>query len=382
MSKTSVKKMSKEEREQSVLLGLIDHYIKEGKPVGSNTLKDVGFQELSSATLRNYFAALEEQGYLIQQHSSGGRIPTAAAYRFYAEKQAETYDLDPSIENALNDFRAIDNREISSYLQHFAEKLSEITGTAVFLSAPRFDHDFVIDLKLVFLDPHRSLCILLSDFGVIRTELLHADHKLTAHEVKRMENYFHYRLTGNDLPENMTETELELAQRWYNEVMVRYIIGYAHFNEDEIFRTGFSQLLRYPEFEHAASLAHGLALFENRPGMRLLLRECLQHKGLKWWIDEDLTPYTRGPNECAVIAHPYMIHQAVAGAVALLGPMRLPYQQLFSLLRHASATMSKAMTDAVYKYKLSYRQPQEGIYLLGHQERLLIPPSNNHIIPS
>ncbi len=80
----SLKRIGKQDRERKVLLGLVDYYIKTGKPVGSNTLKEVGFEELSSATIRNYFANLEEEGYLSQSHSSGGRIPTNLAYRTYA----------------------------------------------------------------------------------------------------------------------------------------------------------------------------------------------------------------------------------------------------------------------------------------------------------
>lgn len=95
-----IKKMSKEEREKTVLLGLVDHYIREGKPVGSNTLKDVGFQDLSSATLRNYFSILEDQGYLHQQHISGGRIPTAAAYRIYAQEQCSYDKIAPDMVEA------------------------------------------------------------------------------------------------------------------------------------------------------------------------------------------------------------------------------------------------------------------------------------------
>ena len=80
-----IKRMGKQERERKVLLGLVEYYIQTGKPVGSNTLKEAGFEDLSSATIRNYFANLEEEGYLVQSHSSGGRIPTDLSYRTYAE---------------------------------------------------------------------------------------------------------------------------------------------------------------------------------------------------------------------------------------------------------------------------------------------------------
>src|SRR5262245_56440636 len=79
----ALKRSNKQDRERMVLLGVIDYYLNTCKPVGSNALKEAGFEDLSSATIRNYFAALEEDGYLIQQHISGGRIPTSKAFRIY-----------------------------------------------------------------------------------------------------------------------------------------------------------------------------------------------------------------------------------------------------------------------------------------------------------
>ena len=87
--KTQPKKSGKTDRERKVLIGLVEHYIQTGKPVGSNVLKDVGFDDLSSATIRNYFAHLEEEGYLAQQHSSGGRIPTDQAFKLYANEYCQ-----------------------------------------------------------------------------------------------------------------------------------------------------------------------------------------------------------------------------------------------------------------------------------------------------
>src|SRR3970040_685252 len=80
------KKLPKTDREQAVLLGFIELYLKTGKPIGSQTLQESGFESLSSATIRNYFSKMEEEGYLKQQHTSGGRIPTAKAFRLYVDR--------------------------------------------------------------------------------------------------------------------------------------------------------------------------------------------------------------------------------------------------------------------------------------------------------
>lgn len=359
--KPMIKKSNKQDRERKILLGLIEHFLKTGKPVGSNTLKECGFEDLSSATIRNYFANLEGEGYLQQQHTSGGRIPTNKAYRLYADhcfnhashasKQQTT---------TFSNLRTCETREITAFLQHATEQLVDITQCAAFLSAPRFDQDFIIGSKFVAIDHARYLCVLITDFGAVLTETLYSSHKLSHFSLKRIEEYCQWRITGiGNKPEHLTKEEEEIALSFYNELMVRYIVNYSNFTHQDIYRTGFSQLLHYPEFQEASLLANSLALFENTHGMRLLLKECRTLDTLKYWIGDDLitySPYAQ-PN-CTVLAIPYHVNKQAVGAVGLLGPTRMPYDQLFTILSHFSENISEALTNNLYKFKITMRQPK------------------------
>jgi heat-inducible transcriptional repressor len=368
----NVSKSPKQEREEKVLIGLVDRYIHSGTPVGSNTLKEAGFSDISSATIRNYFASLEKNGYLEQLHSSGGRIPTDKAFRFYAKEFYDSTFIGTAEEDILHSLSESESKEITLYLQQSAETLSQLTNCAVFLSAPRFDHDFIVNFKLVPIDYHRFLCVLISDFGVIQTELLHTEQKLNTFSVKRIERYFHWRLTGHDKPEEIEPEEEKIAKKFYNELVVRYIVGYSNFIDEEIYRTGFSKLLAYPDFHDTAVLANSLALFENAHSMRLLLRECSARKNLTYWIGSDLLPYAAAKTNCSVLAIPYRINQKTVGAIGLLGPLRMPYKQLFGQLRAFSDSVSESLTRNVYKFKIQYRQPEpENLYLKKEEHSLI-----------
>jgi len=362
---------STREKQIKVLFGLIDRYIATGKPVGSNTLKEAEFEDLSSATIRNYFSELEKEGYLEQLHTSGGRVPTEAAYRLYLENLEEA-PLTEETERRIKETAASESKEIAALLQNSAEILSALTGCAVFLSAPRFDHDYITDIKLVPIDTTRCLCVLVTDFGVIRSELLPLEEKLTAFAAKRLEEYFHWRLSGHDKPSGMQKREEELAQRFYNELIVRYVVGYSNFAHEDIYRTGFSKLLAYPEFYDAASLAGSLALFEDAAAVRLLLRECQSKKALKWWIGKDLINYAPSKPNCAALAAPYTIGSQPVGAVGILGPQRLPYKELTAILKRFSEAVSETLTRNVYKFKISFRQPEQSRPFLPEQERKLL----------
>jgi heat-inducible transcriptional repressor len=378
------KRPGKHDRERKVLLGLVEYYLKSNKPVGSNTLKEAGFGDLSSATIRNYFAHLEEEGYLSQQHASGGRIPTHKAFRLYANEYVETETCSPE-DDLFHNLRNGETHEIAAYLQKAAETLSTLSKNAVFLSSPRFDHDFIVGLKLVPIDHARCLCIMITDFGVIKTEVIPVDNKFSSFAVKRIESYFHWRLTGNDKPTQLDHEEERFAQAIYNEIMVRYIVGYSNFSNEEIYRTGFSQLLNYPEFHDPLSLSSSLALFENTHSMQLLLKECSKMNRLKFWIGDDLSPVTADTPYCSVIAIPYHINQQSIGALGILGPARMPYRELFGMMRAFSASISTALTKSVYKFKIKFRQPQPGTAyipsevkpLLGHSSLMLLEDKRN-----
>lgn len=372
MKTSSRKKSNKEEREKRVLLGLVDYYIQSGEPVGSNTLKDAGFGDISSATIRNYFANLEKEGYLKQLHTSGGRIPTAKAYRVYSKEFYDSTVVKSGDEDILHSLAQSESKEIALYLQQAAESLSQLTHSAVFLSAPRFDHDFIVNFKLVPIDYHRFLCVLISDFGVIQTELMHTEQRLSTFSIKRIERYFHWRLTGHDKPDEIEPEEEEIAQKFYNELLVRYIVGYSNFIDEEVYRTGFSKLLSYPDFHDTTILANSLALFENAHSMRLLLRECIAKGNLTYWIGEDLKPFATAKTNCSILTVPYKINQKTVGAVGLLGPLRMPYKELFGVLRAFSDSISEALTRNIYKFKIQYRQPEpETSYLQKEEHGLL-----------
>jgi heat-inducible transcriptional repressor len=365
----------KNTREFQVLLGVVELYLESGKPIGSNTLKEHGFGHLSSATIRNYFAKLEKEGFLRQPHSSGGRIPTHDALKLYAKEYAsESFSENQDL---FRDLSQANPRHLSRFLQTSAESLSEICQLATFLTAVRFDHDFILDVKLVGIDMERVLCVMVTDFGQILTEVLHLKQnmkqKLSSLALKRIESYLQWRLKGQAKSHTLSPEEEETGQAFYNEIMIRYIVRYTNFSNEDLFRTGFAQLLTYPEFSDPLALATGLSLFENPEHMRLLLNDCVRSGQLCYWIGRDLSPYTDAAQGCSVIAIPYYIGQMKVGAVGVLGPCRIPYKKIFQLLNLFSTAISKALTGGLMKHKLSFRQARSPTSELRiqHSQKLL-----------
>jgi len=238
-----------------------------------------------------------------------------------------------------------------------AELLSSLSRCAVFVSTPRFDQDFVQDVRLLLLEPKKLLAVIITDFGTIRTEIIYLDQEVPSEFCEQFQSYFLWRVNKGEKISFENESQNKLAQRLYNEVMIRHVINYLHFSTEEVVRCGVSRLLSFPEFSDAASVVESLSLLENEEMMRSVLRECSQRGSLTYWIGDELCPRVAHGAQNALLAIPYRINQTIVGAVALLAPLRIPYRELFGIMRHFSELLSQKLTDLVYKFKITYRQP-------------------------
>ena len=353
---TQSPKLTKSQRERSVLFGLIELYIETGTPVGSNTLRDFRFKALSSATIRNYFATLEDEGYLIQHHSSGGRIPSEQAYKLYAHNHKKSRDIGKNDLNLLTAVLQKEQKELKTHLQQGLETLSELSGCACFMLAPRFDQDMINNVKLLSLDANRFLCVLMTDFGFVHTETIFSPEKLSQFSLKRIEDFFLFRIINSEQP-TLSDEELTFANQVYNEVVLRHIIAYSNFDREDVYKSGFSNLLKHREFKDLGILSASLSLFESSSFIRSLLSDCFRSKDLKFWIGSDLDPYMKTSGGTSLIAIPYFLNNAAVGAIAILGPDRLDYKKVFGLLKNYSKILSESLTKTLCKNKITYRNP-------------------------
>lgn len=372
------KKSKRANRAERALMGLIDLYVKTGRPVGSETLKEQGFSDLSSATLRNYFVDFEKEGLLLQPHTSGGRIPTNKAYRLYAEELLDSSEMKPEDEERLSKVLDVESRHVTSYLHHAAEVLSQVTGYPTFLSSVRFDHDFIFEIRFIAIDNHRVLAVLISHFGQIFTETLFVEKRVSTFTLKRIEAYFIAKLKKESFSLPLSVDEKAVADKFYSELMVRYLTLYSNFSEEDVFRAGFSQLLNYPEFSDPLSLSSALSLFENTSQMRRLLSDGMAKNQLNFWIGAELAPFGISTMNLAAIVIPYSIHHIQAGAIGLIGPTRMPYATCFAQMRYFSSHLSKALAKTLYKYKLSYRHPRSTYLLSGDRINLKLLESKEN----
>lgn len=353
-------KRSKKEKQKKVLLGLIEHFVAHGRPVGSHTLQETVFPHLSSATLRNYFSELEEEGFLTQQHTSGGRLPTCKAWRFYAKESLEKTLLPKSKDQALFSSLSFgETKEISKRLILIAEKLSKTLRVPVFFSYPRFDQEYVTSLKFIALDSSTYLIILVTDFGTVKTEVLHLDKKLSSFSLKRIEQYFQWRVSKTTGEPPLSAEEKEIANTIYQETVLRYAVSHSVISEEEVYRTGFLHLLHLQDEFTTVELAQLFEFLEAKAPMKHLLRATMRKNERIVLVESDLFPYSGTIPKAVVFSQTYSVQRQPVGAFGLIAPLRMSYNKALSLLGAATLAATDFLTKSVYRYQLSWRVPEE-----------------------
>jgi len=350
------KRFTKEDKELKILLGLVELYIKTNAPIGSNSLKESGFDNMSSATIRNYFSQLEKKGFLTQMHISGGRVPTFKAYKLYAKHCLSNAKIDKDDEKLLQKHLNQEKKQITEHLNSSLELLSNLTNLSVFQSSPRFDQDFVNNIKLLALDKNKILCVIVTDFGLIKTEILYSKQPLDDNSLKMVEDFFLWRMNKKQKPKIENQNLCKTAQHLYNEIMVRYIVGYTTLNMEDIYKTGLSKLLSYPEFKDPIVLTEALSIFENKEKMHKILKGSIKNEGITYYIADDLEKFDLKTKNTALICMPYYISNIAVGAIGILCPIRVDYKKIFSILKVFSKYLSDNLTKNIYKFKITFRK--------------------------
>lgn len=327
-----------------------------GKPVSSQSLREFGLEEMSSSTIRNYFSQLETRGLLQQIHSSGGRVPTEAAFSLYASACWEQVIMEdfPEEEGFSHSKGKDEEREeqILSFLQREVKALSNQLCYPVFLSSPQFKQDFVAKVRWISIDEERIAAILVTHLGWVKTEIFQVEPEVGQRAfLQKLEEYCTYRLQKGDLSlVSLSKAERERIRELYNEVMIRYLMNYSSSPREKIHRIGLSSLLNYPEFATWLKSRKGLILFEREEILRKLIREVCALQKMKWWMGSHLQPFCTEIKDCVVIATPYRMNQTIIGVVGLWGPMRMAYEKIFSLLEEWSRKVSRTLTHRYHKF--------------------------------
>jgi heat-inducible transcriptional repressor len=333
-------------RHRDVLVSVIREYIDSTEPVGSRNLAQRHFPNLSAATLRNVMADLEEMGYLVQPHTSAGRVPTDKAYRFYVE----SFPPAPSAKIATaGDTLPARRSGIDGFMERTSSHLSSATRLTGLLLAPPLKKTTLARVELIRLEDDRALVVMVTDAGWVTARAVTLDPPLSAEEVRAVGRELNRRYSGRTVQDVI---DLETAPADPLDALHTRAPGVieqivAQLRGRTLYVSGAINMLDHPEFWNIETTRELLRTFEQKERLADLMTQLAGDDGLSVTIGEE-NPVAE-MRECTLITSTYTYRDQVIGILGVVGPRRLPYPEVISIVnetaRHVTDALSRVRQD-------------------------------------
>lgn len=333
-----------EGRRREILRIVIDDYIATAEPIGSEAVRGRHGLNVSSATVRNEMAVLEDMGYLNQPHPSAGRVPTDRGYRVYVDSLVTEETLPAAERTRLREMLFTQN-ESQSAIAHVAHALAAGSEYASVVEAPHLQNQVIRHLHLIPLTPRRALIVVVTDAGVFEGKTVELTAPTAADECDRLSQEISRRIAGWRLGELTVHAmdqvigEASLYRQVVTEVG-RLVGDQITASWSRIHTEGQANILRQPEFRDARRAEPVLSALERHDVVTELL-----HDGGPAPIRITIGAEHRREEvrDCSVVAATYYVGGRPAGELAVVGPTRMRYGRAISLVRFLADTLGEAL---------------------------------------
>ena len=328
--------MALDDRKKLILRAIVESYIKNAEPVGSRSIAKNTKLNLSAATIRNEMGDLEELGYLTQPHTSAGRIPSSAGFRFYVDSLMKKYLMTAGEIAKLREVMLNKVREMDKIVKDVSAAFSNLTSLPTFGILPAIENGVIKNIKLVLIDEHTIMVIVADSSGLIKNKLLRLRESVSDEIITELNNVLNDNLTG------MTASEINLSKiiEVQNAVGVNVEIltsvlelvheAISEIDKHEVFMEGSTNTLRYPEYNDIEKIKEILGFFENKSSIDEMLRTLPAIKAgeVSVFIGDE-NPATELKNNSVVIST-YKAGKNMTGIIGVVGPMRMDYSKVVS----------------------------------------------------
>ena len=337
-------------RQETILLAIIKTYLETGEPVGSRTISKYTDLNLSSATIRNEMADLEEMGYIMQPHTAAGRIPSDKGYRFYvdhlmADKEREVDEMKEILIEKAD--------KMEQVLKQIAKSLSVNTNYAAMISAPRYHQNKLKFIQLSRMGDDQIVAVIVVEGNIIKNEIIDVEQYIDDETLLKLNILLNTNLNGLSIEEISLGTIQKMKEQAgiHSEVIGNVIdaVGEAiKADEDlEIYTSGANNIFKYPELADNANASELITAFEEKKQLSDIVYETLSNQdgednGIQVYIGEE-SP-VRNMKDCSVVTATYELEEGMQGTIGIIGPKRMDYDKVVKTLKSLTSQL-----DSIYK---------------------------------
>ena len=343
--------MELQDRKMKILQAIIRNYLETGEPVGSRTISKYTDLKLSSATIRNEMADLEEMGLIMQPHTSAGRIPTDAGYRLYVDNMlgSERQQVE-----AMKNVLLQKQDRLENLLQQVAKLLAANTQYASMISSPVIRRNKIKFIQLSQLDDSNILAVIVLEGNLIRNRVIPVDRPLDAEQMLKLNMLLNTNLCGLPI-EEITLGLIESIKRdagIHTEIVSDVFDAAAEIVRKEedlkIYTSGANNIFRYPELADHRKASEIISDFEEKQALTSIVQESLadsgsSETGIQVYIGNEMP--VASMRDCSVVTATYDLGDGMKGTVGIIGPRRMDYERVVDVLRHIMQQL-----DDLYKH--------------------------------
>ncbi len=335
MSRNSPSKQLSE-RAQHLFKCLVERYIDDGQPVGSRTLARDASLDLSSATVRNVMADLEDLGLVKSPHTSAGRIPTVQGYRLFVDAMMTVRTLNAEeVQRISSDIEA--EEEIKKILQQTSRTLSQVTKLAGVVMLPRSGHQSLRQVEFLSLSDNRVLVILVLNNREVQNRIIQTEREYSQSELQQAANYLSSAFAGKDLAAVRRDllAELSTTKDEMNRMMQAAIemaekaLGDSTLEDDYVL-AGQTNLMEFNELSDIEKLRQLFEAFNQKRDILQLLEHSINAEGVQVFIGEE-TGY-EVLDDCSIVTSAYESDGEVLGVLGVIGPTRMSYDRVVPIV--------------------------------------------------
>lgn len=328
-----------DERKKKILKAIIKTYMETGEPVGSRTISKYTDLNVSSATIRNEMSDLTDMGYIVQPHTSAGRIPSDKGYRLYVnelmkEKEEEIAEI--------RDLMIEKTDKMEKVLKQVAKVLASNTNYATMISVPQYSGSRLKFIQLSRVNQNQLVAVVVSDNNVIRNQIINLDDEMDDQTILKLNLLLNTNLNGipiQDINLGMIARLKEQAGM-HSDVVATVLDAVAATiqvdEEDmEIYTSGATNIFKYPELADKDKASELISTFEEKQQLVDLVKEHMssdsENTGIQVYIGDEMPIKTM--KDCSVVTATYELGHGMHGTIGIIGPKRMDYENVVDSLK-------------------------------------------------
>ncbi len=342
--------MELNERKLGILKAVIDDYIMTGLPIGSRTIsRNHGFA-LSSATIRNEMADLEELGFLEQPHTSAGRIPSHKAYRFYVDRLMKVVKLNSAEATRIKSYFEEKMAEIEQVMEKAAQVLSDTTHHISMVLKPQLKQSLIKRIQIVKITEHKAILLLVTNAGLVKDTVISVPRNITADYLEMLSRILTDNLSGKTLEEaeiDLTRCLKENANA--NSELAADILAAIETSVEPqggsgIVLGGTQNVIDYPEYMSVEKAKNFIAVLETKDMLYNMMKKATN---LEFSVTIGKENDAQELFDMSVVTATYKIGGKTLGSFGVIGPTRMDYAKIVSILGHVSSGLNSILLNFI-----------------------------------